>query len=164
MDQTIANQGTFVLHIATAPPLFLRSLSMYSSMTIRNVGLLCSDPFSSIRKYYSFHQVGLHMLCISRYMLGLAAVPGTLQFIGFIFMPESPRWLVSRGRIDQAREVLTRMRGHQDVEEELQDIIHTVQEANKDTAGLFPSALLCFFFLYIFLFFQIVYTFLIEYI
>uniref|UniRef100_A0A915IH24 Uncharacterized protein n=1 Tax=Romanomermis culicivorax TaxID=13658 RepID=A0A915IH24_ROMCU len=39
-------------------------------------------------------------------MLGLAAFPATLQLLGFLFMPESPRWLVYRGRETQAFNVL----------------------------------------------------------
>ena len=41
-------------------------------------------------------------------MLGLAAIPSALQFVGFIFMPESPRWLVSKGKIQEAINVLRR--------------------------------------------------------
>ena len=46
-----------------------------------------------------------------RWMFGLSAVPAGLQLIGFAFMPESPRSLVARGRDEEARDVLRRIRG-----------------------------------------------------
>ncbi|RUS88604.1 hypothetical protein EGW08_003630, partial [Elysia chlorotica] len=69
-----------------------------------------------------------------RYMLGMAAVPGVVQFLGFLFMPESPRWLVGKGKMEDARAILLRMRGGADVEEELEEIRMTVLEAEKDSA------------------------------
>ena len=39
-------------------------------------------------------------------MLGLAAVPAVLQFIGVLLLPESPRWLMKHGREDMAEEVM----------------------------------------------------------
>jgi SP family myo-inositol transporter-like MFS transporter 13 len=41
-----------------------------------------------------------------RWMLGLAAIPSIIQFFAVLFMPESPRWLVKEGRIDEGREVM----------------------------------------------------------
>ena len=38
-------------------------------------------------------------------MLGLAAVPGAMLFVGMLFVTDSPVWLVSRGRADEARTV-----------------------------------------------------------
>lgn len=38
-------------------------------------------------------------------MLGLAAVPGAMLFVGMLFVTDSPVWLVSRGRVDEARTV-----------------------------------------------------------
>ena len=56
-------------------------------------------------------------------MLGLAAIPAIVRFIAFFFLPESPRWLVTKGKVGGAREVLGRLRprGSQ-VEEELEQI------------------------------------------
>jgi MFS transporter, SP family, sugar:H+ symporter len=57
-----------------------------------------------------------------RLMLGLAFVPSVVLLMGMFFMPETPRWLVSRGRDDEAREVLRRNRDEEAVEQEIRDI------------------------------------------
>lgn len=45
-----------------------------------------------------------------RWMLGLAGLPSIIMFIGFWILPESPRWLVGKGRNDEALTILTSLR------------------------------------------------------
>ncbi|MFT8479746.1 sugar porter family MFS transporter [Gluconobacter oxydans] len=47
-----------------------------------------------------------------RWMLGIVGVPGVLFLIGVLFLPDSPRWLVLRGRHDEAFDVLHGLRGN----------------------------------------------------
>jgi hypothetical protein len=44
-----------------------------------------------------------------RLMLGLSAVPSSLQFFGMLFLPESPRWLGKQGEEDKSRGIMARV-------------------------------------------------------
>lgn len=57
-----------------------------------------------------------------RWMLGLAIVPGAMLGAGMLYLPETPRCLARHGHLDQARNVLVRARGTQNVGDELQQI------------------------------------------
>ena len=57
-----------------------------------------------------------------RWMLGLAAIPSAILLIGMLFMPETPRWLVSKDRDEEARRVLMRTRSGDEAEKEIRDI------------------------------------------
>ncbi|KAJ8381829.1 hypothetical protein SKAU_G00026070 [Synaphobranchus kaupii] len=70
-----------------------------------------------------------------RYMLGLSVVPAALQFFGFLFLPESPRWLVQRGLTQKARRVLSQIRGNQNIDEEYDSIKNSIEEEEKDSEG-----------------------------
>jgi sugar porter (SP) family MFS transporter len=59
-----------------------------------------------------------------RWMLGLAALPACGLFIGMLFLPETPRWLIEVGRVSEGGAVLERM-GY--TEEERNDITEQVQ-------------------------------------
>ena len=49
-----------------------------------------------------------------RWMLGVEALPAVVYFCALFFVPESPRWLVMRGRRDEALEVFSRF-GNDDI-------------------------------------------------
>jgi sugar porter (SP) family MFS transporter len=58
-----------------------------------------------------------------RLMFGLATIPGVLLFVGMLTQAESPVWLVTHGRITEARKVLVRVRSaDHDIEGEIDEI------------------------------------------
>jgi len=58
-----------------------------------------------------------------RWMLGVIAIPGLLFLLGVFFLPDSPRWLMMRGRKPDAIKVLKRLRGDDGiVKHEIADI------------------------------------------
>ncbi|XP_076905800.1 monosaccharide-sensing protein 2-like [Bidens hawaiensis] len=55
-----------------------------------------------------------------RLMLGVLSIPSVVYFfLTIFFLPESPRWLVSKGRMQEAKQVLQRLRGKEDVSGEM---------------------------------------------
>jgi sugar porter (SP) family MFS transporter len=57
-----------------------------------------------------------------RAMFAVGAIPAIGLGIGMLFLPESPRWLVTRGREEQARRVLSRIRRPESIDAELDAI------------------------------------------
>lgn len=45
-----------------------------------------------------------------RLMLGLAAVPGALLVLGMMLLPDSPTWLLRRGRVQEAHAIAARLK------------------------------------------------------
>lgn len=57
-----------------------------------------------------------------RWMFTSGSLPAALFLICIFFVPESPRWLVSKGFVSRAREVLRKVSGGADVENDIQSI------------------------------------------
>ncbi|RZI73004.1 MAG: sugar porter family MFS transporter, partial [Pseudomonas sp.] len=78
----------------------------------------------------------LHTPGIWRYMLAIAMVPGVLLLIGTFFVPPSPRWLASKGRFDEAQDVLEQLRDTKDAaKREVEEMKAQEKEAHKRVAA-----------------------------
>ncbi|AEB74133.1 sugar porter family MFS transporter [Lentilactobacillus buchneri] len=70
-----------------------------------------------------------------RWMLGSALIPALMLFVGSIILPESPRYLVEKGRIDEARDVLHELRAKTD-EDPDKELAGIQEVANQPKGGL----------------------------
>ena len=68
-----------------------------------------------------------------RYMLAVAAIPAVGLFVGMLQMPESPRWLISKNRHDEALEVLMQVRSEERARAEMEEVefLHEEEEQAK---------------------------------
>jgi sugar porter (SP) family MFS transporter len=71
-----------------------------------------------------------------RLSLAIGAVPALVVLVGSLILPETPNSLVQRGRFDEGRKVLQKIRGVDDVDMEFDDITDAAEEAAK-----MPSAM-----------------------
>ncbi|KAG6615926.1 putative proton myo-inositol cotransporter [Phytophthora cinnamomi] len=74
-----------------------------------------------------------------RYMLGLAAIPAVVQFLGFLVLPESPRYLISKGRMEEAWTALRQIRGTEDVQAEGNHIEEEIARAEEVNANIWDD-------------------------
>lgn len=68
-----------------------------------------------------------------RWMLLVMAAPAVLLFFSLFLVPESPRWLVARGKADEALQVLLKTSGKEFALAELKDIEETLKVQEEST-------------------------------
>ncbi|KAK5853049.1 hypothetical protein PBY51_006871 [Eleginops maclovinus] len=130
LGRVIVGMGTALsgtgacLYIAEISPRERRGLlvTLYELMLVVGVmlGFGCSYAFSTLPHGWA-------------YTFGLVIPPALLQIGVLVFLPASPRFLVTRGKVEQARMVLARMRGgvQEHVEKELRDIQAGLKEESE---------------------------------
>ena len=62
-----------------------------------------------------------------RWMLGLEALPAVLYFFCLFSVPNSPRWLIMKGREDEAMPIMARASGAEGIEQEVAEIKKSIQ-------------------------------------
>jgi MFS transporter, SP family, major inositol transporter len=74
-----------------------------------------------------------------RYMLPIAAIPAVFLFFGMLRVPESPRWLVSKGKNNEALTVLQKIRESKRAKSELQEIENAYEKEAKMEKATFKD-------------------------
>jgi len=75
-----------------------------------------------------------------RWMFGSLSVPAVVLTIMSLLIPESPRWLMSRGRRDASREILVRIGSEQEAENGLREMEQSLAQESGTLAELFAAA------------------------
>jgi sugar porter (SP) family MFS transporter len=76
-----------------------------------------------------------------RWMLAVAAIPSAMFFAGLLAIPESPRWLIGRGRQGEGEKTLSRIYGAQVAAEQVQAIQRAVESEEGSWREVFAPAM-----------------------
>jgi sugar porter (SP) family MFS transporter len=73
-----------------------------------------------------------------RWKLGVSGIPAALFLLMLFGIPESPRWLVKKGRTNEAGDVL-RLTGEENADQELREIVESIDAEHVTSDALFTS-------------------------
>ncbi|MBC3784639.1 sugar porter family MFS transporter [Spirosoma utsteinense] len=68
-----------------------------------------------------------------RWMFGLGVVPSIAFFVGVIWLPESPRWLVQSGRVSEGEAILLRIGGQDFVTSTVRAVQQSMTQTEKSS-------------------------------
>src|SRR6476646_4881274 len=105
--------GLAVGGASTVVPVYLAELAPYEirgSITGRNELAIVLGQFLAFVVNAILGNTLGHIEGVWRIMFGICALPAIALFVGMLRMPESPRWLVEKGRDDEALAVLRTVR------------------------------------------------------
>ncbi len=74
-------------------------------------------------------------------MVGFGILPAAILFVGLMFLPESPRWMLLRGSSSDAKDVLKRLRDTDDVDSEFNVMKASISEDTSSWKDLFARKL-----------------------
>lgn len=74
-----------------------------------------------------------------RWMLGLETLPAVLYFCGLFFVPRSPRWLILKGRFDEAINVLSRLSSTNEASKAVSEIKESMTEEKEENGHGFKD-------------------------
>lgn len=91
--------------------------------------------------YFVNWMLSFHGADAWRGMFAAAAIPSVIFFAALFAVPESPRWLVQRGRATEALTVLSQVNGGDAARVELTEIERSIQEESGTLAELWQPGL-----------------------
>lgn len=115
-------------------PVYLAEVSPYErrgSLVTRNEVMIVSGQFAAFVINAIIFQLWGEHDAVWRYMLVVAVLPAIALFFGMLRMPESPRWLSSQDRDEEALAVLEQVRTKERARAEMAEV-HALAEEEKE--------------------------------
>ncbi|MFC8373456.1 MULTISPECIES: sugar porter family MFS transporter [unclassified Streptomyces] len=119
-------------------PVYLAEVSpaeRRGALVTRNELMIVSGQLLAFTCNAVIARVGGESDGVWRYMLVIATLPAVVLWFGMLVMPESPRWLASRGRSGEALAVLRQVRAEARARAELDEVSAQAVEDERQRLG-----------------------------